>query len=179
MHCTHSRLLATATVIKFEIKLSHTHVIRQPLAIREIWRNMNILRLICRYDHTVFNTELCMLPQTDRATLCVNCFITVWQQVATTNPEEIDVMELDGYSWPTCRSNKPCTSSHEALDRRRVLLTIPSIVAKLSKYSVRGKVPQGSTIVFGGTRIPYNTVEDRSQKAPMPQTSYDPTSLVV
>ena len=35
----------------------------------------------------------------------------------TTNPEQIEVMELDGYSRPTC--NKLCASNPDALDRRR------------------------------------------------------------
>ena len=35
----------------------------------------------------------------------------------TTNPQEIEIMELEGYSRPTC--NKFRASSHDALDRRR------------------------------------------------------------
>jgi len=34
-----------------------------------------------------------------------------------TSPEEIEVMELNGYSRPTC--NELCASSHDALDRRK------------------------------------------------------------
>jgi len=66
-----------------------------------------------------------LLSQTDRATRCVsrnlvNCRTAVGTS-CTTNPEEIEVMELEGYSRPAC--NKLCAFSHDTLDRRRVLLT--------------------------------------------------------
>ena len=35
----------------------------------------------------------------------------------TTNPEQIEVTTLEGYSWPAC--SKHCAPSHGALDRRR------------------------------------------------------------
>jgi len=62
--------------------------------------------------------------RTDRATRSgsrnlVNCCTTVGAS-CTTNPQHVEVMELEGYSRPTC--NKPCASSHE-LDSRQVLLT--------------------------------------------------------
>jgi len=60
-------------------------------------------------------------PQTDRATRCVrqnlaNCCIRVGT-ACTTNPEQIEVTELERYSRPTYAQT--CAFSHDALDRRR------------------------------------------------------------
>ena len=68
------------------------------------------------------NKKLCYRPQTGRATRSVsenlsNCRTTPYETTCTTNPEQIEVMESEGCSRPTC--NKLCASSHGALDRRR------------------------------------------------------------
>jgi len=66
-------------------------------------------------------------------------------------------MELNGYNRPAC--NKLRVSSNYAsivvgvihkLDRRRVLLTTRSTCRSeiSSKSRVRGKVPEGSTLIF-------------------------------
>jgi len=65
-----------------------------------------------------------LLLQTDRATRCirqklVNC-CRAYDSLGTsctTNPEQIEVMELNGCSRPTC--NKLCAFSYDALDCRR------------------------------------------------------------
>ena len=110
-----------------------------------------------------------LLPQTDRATRCfsqnlVNCCTAVGTS-CTTNQEQIEVMELEGYSRPT--RNKLCAFSNYAsiivcaihnesihvnefcLQRHR------HAVAKFSKSRVWDKVPEGSTLIFGriSTRI--------------------------
>jgi len=70
-----------------------------------------------------------MLPQTGRATPCVrkkSCQL-LHNSVGTsrtTNPQRIEVTELEHYVRPTWY--KLCASSHDALDRRRVLLITPS-----------------------------------------------------
>ena len=72
-------------------------------------------------------------------------------------------MELEGYSRPTC--DKLCASSNyvsivvgviHKVDRRRVLLTAPSISRDeifFLSLEFGGKVPDGSTLTFEDTRI--------------------------
>ena len=75
----------------------------------------------------------------------------------TTSPEQIEVMELEGYSRPTC--SKLCASSHDALDRRGVTVDefcCPQnrpAVATCSKSRVWGKVPEESVFIIGFSRI--------------------------
>jgi len=84
----------------------------------------------------------------------------------TRNPEQIEVMELEGYSRPTF--NKLCASSHYSLDRRTcntqarpstsfvdhtIDLSRRNVAAKFSKSRVCGKVPEESILIFGGTGI--------------------------
>jgi len=94
----------------------------------------------------------------------------------TRNPEQIEVMKLQGYSRPTC--NNFCASSHDALDRRRcnppappstscVDHTIDSIDLSWRNFvksrvwaKFQRKVPEIP-------EFPYNTVQDRSQEASM------------
>jgi len=61
--------------------------------------------------------KLCYRRRTARRDVSVK--ILLHDSVGTsciTNPEQTEVMELEGYSRPTC--NKPRASSHDALDRR-------------------------------------------------------------
>ena len=68
---------------------------------------------------------------------------------------QIVVMELKGYSRPTC--NKLCASSHDALNRRKVQFIGSTVdefcyrlaVAKFSKSTVWDKVPEGSNLISG------------------------------
>ena len=94
-----------------------------------------------------------LLSQTDRATPyvsrnLVNCRTAVGTS-CTTNPEEIEVMELEGYSRPSC--NKLWAFSHDTLDRRRVLLT--TLVHHRLCRAKFSRVPEGSAFIFEGTRI--------------------------
>jgi len=102
------------------------------------------------YDHCETEQDA-VLPQTGRAMRCVSQNL---EQECTTNPEEIEVMVLDGYCRLTC--NKPSAFSHYELDRRRcnlkldrrrVLLTTsihhPLAVVKVQSLgqTSRGKYP--------------------------------------
>ena len=96
-----------------------------------------------------------LLSQTDRRRTArnvsrnlVNCRTAVGTS-CTTNPEEIEVMELEGYSRPAC--NKLCAFSHDTLDRRRVLLT--TLVHHRLCRAKFSRVPEGSAFIFEGTRI--------------------------
>ena len=84
----------------------------------------------------------------------------MWWNLANTG--QIEATEFNGYSPPT--RNKLGASGHDArstvvgvidkLDRRRVLLTTDRLdVAKFSKLRVWGKVPEGTTLIFGSTPI--------------------------
>jgi len=50
------------------------------------------------------NKKFCYrLPQTDRATLYVSQnIVNTVETSCITNPQQIEVMELEGYSWPIC-----------------------------------------------------------------------------
>ena len=101
--------------------------------------------------------------------MSVKIFSTVTSS-RTANPQQIAVMELEGYSWSTCsRPRQPrlvdCRIGVvNKLDRwrrrRRVLLTTrPTCRGEISKSGVSAKVPE--IPIF-----PYNTVWDRWKKAP-------------
>ena len=72
----------------------------------------------------------------------------------TTNPQHIEIMESEGYSWPTCSKQPRLVDCHTGvvnkLDRRRrqrrVLLTTRSTCGEI--FQVRGKVPEESTLFF-------------------------------
>jgi len=102
-----------------------------------------------------------LIPQTDHKTCCdsqnlVNCCTTV-QTSWTANPQQPEVIEFEYYHrW---MRNKLCASSNDVstivgvickLNCRQVLL-IWLGVAKLSKPRVWAKVPEGSTLISGGT----------------------------
>jgi len=85
----------------------------------------------------------------------------------TTNPEQIEVMELEGYSRQMC--NKLCACSHDAVDRRKCnsqarpstnlvdyIIDLPK--RNCHKSTVCGKVPEGSTLILEIPEFPYNTV---------------------
>jgi len=85
----------------------------------------------------------------------------------TTNPEQIEVMELEGYSRQMC--NKLCACSHDAVDRRKCnsqarpstnlvdyIIDLPK--RNCHKSTVCGKVPEGSTVILDIPEFPYNTV---------------------
>jgi len=76
----------------------------------------------------------------------------------TTNIRQIEVMELKGYSWPTCSKQPRLVNCRIGVvnklacrrrrRRRRVLLTRDRLaVAKFSKSRVWDKVPEGSTLM--------------------------------
>ena len=77
----------------------------------------------------------------------------------TTSPEQIEVMELEGYSRPTC--SKLCSSSHDALDRRRCNPQSTSFVVHkidlpwphVPSPQFGGKVPEESVFIIGFSRI--------------------------
>jgi len=86
----------------------------------------------------------------------VQCCTTVGTS-CTTNPQQTEVMELEGYSRPTC--NGLCASSNDALtvvgvvnklDRRRVLLTTRSFCP-----GKRFQSPEfvAKFLIFTGTQI--------------------------
>ena len=87
-----------------------------------------------------------------------HCCITV-VTTCTTNSEQIEVMELEGYSRPTC--NKLCSSGHDAsivvgviykLDRRRVLWTTRPTCRGII-FQAWDKLLEESIFNFWGTRI--------------------------
>jgi len=93
----------------------------------------------------------------------------------TTNPEQIEVMELNGCSRPTC--NKLCAFSYDTLDCRRCNPQArPSTSCADHTISLQwriflspefgGKVPDGSALIFGG----------RSKKAAMPKNKLYPST---
>jgi len=75
-----------------------------------------------------------LLPQTDRATRYVRQHLVNSRTSCTTNPQQIAVMELDGYSWSTCSKQTRLVDCRigvvNKLDRRRrrrrVMLTTRS-----------------------------------------------------
>jgi len=118
-----------------------------------------------------------LLPQTDRATRyisqnLVNCCTTV-ETSCTANPQQIEVMELDGYRWPTCSKQPRLVDCRigvvNRLDRRRILLTMRSTCrAKFSR--LWNKVPEGCTLIL---EIPkFNTVWDRWKEASVVSMQY-------
>ena len=104
-----------------------------------------------------------LLPQTDCATRAVSQNLvnrcTTVGTSCTTNPEEIEVMELQDYSWPT--SNKLCASSNYVSIVVSAAHTLDvdkfcwrhhrRVVAKFSQLRVCDMVPEGSTLIFRGT----------------------------
>ena len=77
----------------------------------------------------------------------VSCF---FQTQCTTNPQQIELIELEGYSWPTC-SKQPrlvdcrigVVNKLDRRRRRRVLLTTRSTCrSEYSKSGVWEKVPE-------------------------------------
>ena len=117
-----------------------------------------------------------LLLQTDCATRAVSQNLvnrcTTVGTSCTTNPEEIEVMELEDYSWPT--SNKLCASSNYVSIVVSAAHTIDvdkfcwrhhrRVVAKFSKSRVCDMVPEGCTLIFRGTWM-----LDRSKEAPTPK----------
>jgi len=83
----------------------------------------------------------------DRATRRVSQNLVNCRTSCTINPQQIEVglIELEGYSWPTS-SKQP-----RIVDCR--IGVVNKLVAKFFKSGVRGKVPEGSTLIFGGNRI--------------------------
>jgi len=88
-----------------------------------------------------FKQEAQQLPQTDRATRCVSRNLvnpsTAVAISCTTNPQQMDVKELERYGRPTCiKQSAPSNDASTVigvihkLDRRRTLLTI---MTKFSK----------------------------------------------
>jgi len=109
-----------------------------------------------------------LLPQTDWAMRyvsrnLVNCCTTVGTSCPT-NPQQIEVMELEHYSRWMC--NKIDTSSHDVLTSTS--LTIDEFcwqhdqlaVAKFSKFRVSDKVQEG-TLFWGIPEFSCNTMQDR------------------
>jgi len=66
----------------------------------------------------------------------------------TTNPQQIDVKELEGYRWSTCSKQPRLVDRRigvvNKLDRRRRRLA----AAKCFKSGVWDKVPEESTLIF-------------------------------
>jgi len=79
----------------------------------------------------------------------------------TTNPEQIAVMELEGYSWLTSSKQPRLVDCRigvvNKLDcrrrRRRVLLTTRSTCCGEIKSGVWNRVPEGSTLILKDTQI--------------------------
>jgi len=113
-----------------------------------------------------FKQEAQQLPQMYRATRCVSRNLvnpsTAVAISCTTNPQQMDVKELERYGRPTCiKQSAPSNDASTVigvihkLDRRRTLLTI---MTKFSKSWIWDKVPKESSLIFGGNRFPFNTV---------------------
>ena len=105
----------------------------------------------------------------------VNCCTTVGR--SSTDQEQIEVMELEGYSRPTC--NKLCVSScHRCSPQARPSMSfVDNTIDFLSQNFLLspelGTMFQKEVPLFLAlAEFPYNTVWDRSKKAPMPKTSW-------
>ena len=119
--------------------------------------------------HSTWTTHIkkpCYRGRTARRAVSVeNCYNKLYNK---SNPKQMKVTELEGYSRPTC--NKLYVSSHYAsnvvsvipkLDRRRVLLTTVIIDLpwrKFLKSRVWDKVSEGSTLILEVPEFLYNTV---------------------
>jgi len=85
----------------------------------------------------------------------------------TTSPEQIEVMELEGYSQPTC--SKLCASNHDALDRRglihsrRVLLSTKSTCRghMFQVHSLGAKFQRKVPLLLALAAFRRNTMYDR------------------
>jgi len=66
-----------------------------------------------------------LLPQTDRATRCVSQNLASCCKTTCTSPEQIEVMQLEGYSRPTYRPNKLV---HSAMTRSTVVYVIQKCI---------------------------------------------------
>ena len=117
-----------------------------------------------------------LLPQTDRTTRCMlhNCLATS----CTTNPEQTEVTELEGYSRPTC--NKLLASSSTVvdvihkLDRRRVSLITPWCGLAVAKF-FKVKSLRQSRVVHGSILCdpiqPSHRLTDPTRSNPMQLTN--------
>ena len=101
-------------------------------------------------SHSVMNTKLCCHRKTARRAVSVKILSTV-ETSCTTNPQQLAVIKLEGYSWPTCSKQPRLVDCRigvgNKLDRRRrrrVLLTTRSTC----RDRVWDKVPAGSALIF-------------------------------
>jgi len=104
---------------------------------------------------TAINKKLCYRRQTVRRAMSVKILSTV-ETSCTTNAQQIKIMELEGYSWPTCSKQTRLANCHTGvvnkLDcRRPQSKRLP--LAKFSKSGVCDKVPEGSTLIFVDSQI--------------------------
>ena len=82
----------------------------------------------------------------------VNCCATA-ETSCTANPQQIAVMELKGYSWPTCSKQPRLVDCRigvvNRIDRRRVLLTTRSTcLGEIFNFTISDKVPQECTLIL-------------------------------
>jgi len=115
-----------------------------------------------------------------RRAMSVQILSTV-EKIGTTNPQQVAVMELEGYSCWTCRKQPRLVDCRigvvNKLDRRRrrrrILLTTRTTGrGEIFKSGVWDKVPEGSTVIFGCIQISLqHSVTYLWKEAPMPKPS--------
>ena len=122
----------------------HTHhYVKEDLVLFDFTTNLMLslnnllLRILKEISHKwlimTLSKQEALLPQRDRATSYANQNLVNCRTSCTTNPHQIEVMELESYSWPTCSKQPRLVDCRiyvgvvNKLDRRRrrqrVLLT--------------------------------------------------------